>query len=144
MSSYIGVQRRMSNKFSNLDPNTYRAFKQMVPNITNSKTRPTSPKQVTEKQNFCSKAIKSRNSSKLELLKPTNNISKFPFALTEKRFKWQTNRFINENPEANIQGKNKLYRHKNRSGNWEGVVNLSVECFPDQVNRDALKKYISF
>ena len=111
--------KKLSSVLSNTDQNTYRAFKMA---LDNTKSR-------TERN--------TNLNSPVNMKKKEYNMSKNPFGLTEKRFKWQ-----DEHPNNmgfKLQGNLKTYNYTKRETHWDVFVNENENCFSNMTKRGSIR-----
>ncbi len=116
------TEKKYSTIFANLDQNSYRAMKVIMCNT-----------KIGTHQN-------KRNTSTIGLLKTEFNMNKYPFALKEKRFNWQTDKI--KNLGLTVKGNLKTYqnvKHNPRSS-WDGLNNVDKNCFSNFKPKGALEK----
>lgn len=110
-------QRGYSSKVSNIDINSYRAYKNLL------KTG-----NIVTPQNF--NKIKSMEGSNVTNNKQNvqnyKNVTKHVFSSQSKRFLWQTDEAINRHSELNGSMANMRQRHLN-SEKWDGFNNMSQD-----------------
>jgi hypothetical protein len=118
------THKRYSTIFSNIDANSYRAFRAAI-NSKNGEYK-SSPKR--------SKSLS------VDPLKNENNISGSSFALKSKRFQWQTDSF--QNSVVQLNGDLKDYQNgKNNSLlNWDGLNTLNESKLPTFKQPEVLQK----
>ncbi len=119
---------RFSNAISNIDINSYRAYKNLL-----KSGKPSSPERSAKGSTPNGKAgiprsINQKNENALN----AKNLTKHIFSSQSKRFEWQTNEAINRHSELTGSLTNKRHQHLH-SDNWQGLVNLSQD---EQTNKN--------
>lgn len=119
----MSVNPRFSNAISNIDINSYRAYKNMLKNVNNI----TPQKNINKREdNLNSNFTKNNNNDIQSNMLQTKNLTKFVFSSQSKRFEWQTNEAINRNSE--LKGSISSLRQKDlNTDNWQGFNNLSQD-----------------
>jgi hypothetical protein len=130
--------KTFSTMMSNIDQNTYRALKIM---LDESKKKPINIGRNNQMTNRDNTPFITRRSLEMPNKNNNNNMWKYPFGLKEKRFKWQTDKVINEG--RTIQGSLKTYYHKQTSTrtSWDGLNNVNSDCFPQFKSKEQLERY---
>lgn len=113
---------RFSNAISNIDINSYRAYKNLL-----KSGKQGSPERSAKGSNLNGKSgIPRSNNIKNENAINAKNLTKHIFSSQSKRFEWQTNEAINRHSELTGSLSTKRHRHLH-SDNWQGLVNLSQD-----------------
>lgn len=115
------TQKKYLTVFSNIDTNSYRALKTIM---NETKANPSKH---------------TRNVSQ-NMLKSENNMSKYPWALKEKRFKWQTDKIANMG--LTVKGTMKTYQNNKSTSrsSWDGMNNVNNDCYPHFKPKGSLVK----
>ena len=114
----MSLGKKTSTVISNLDSNTYRAMKLA---IKDSHDR------------------KQRSISLLLNLRKKNDLMKYPFCLKEERFKWQTNKTLNDPHDIDLSKTLSYLKKPLSSMKWDGFNIISK--FNE---RDHVKKKLDF
>ena len=112
---------RFSNIISNIDINSYRAYKNLLKSGNQA-----SPNIKGKEGNLNANSGLSMNNNKNENFYNAKNLTKHIFSSQSKRFEWQTNEGINRHSELTGTLTNKRQTHLN-SDNWQGFSNLSQD-----------------
>lgn len=135
----MSVNPRFSNAISNIDINSYRAYKNMLKNGNNISPQ----KNINKRDDNSNSNFTKINNNDIEsnMLK-TKNLTKYIFSSQSKRFEWQTNEAINRNSE--LTGSINSLRQKDlNSEKWHGFNNLSQDENSIK-NYDKNRKYFIF
>jgi len=112
---------RFSNAISNIDINSYRAYKNLLK--ANNNTIFADKNSKGKLDNLNSNLSRNKNQDNFIQAK---NLTKHIFSSQSKRFEWQTNEAINRHSELN--GSMISMRHKDlNSDNWKGFTNLNED-----------------
>lgn len=112
---------RFSNAISNIDINSYRAYKNLL-----KSGKPGSPERSGKGSAVQANSGFSRNNNNNENFIQAKNLTKHIFSSQSKRFEWQTNEAINRHSELTGSLSSKRQQHLH-SDNWQGVINLSQD-----------------
>jgi len=110
---------RFSNAISNIDINSYRAYKKI---IKTDKTNFTEKINQEKSNNINAKLL--RNNSNNNIIQ-ARNLTKHIFSSRSLRFKWQTNEALNRNSEIKENFGSIRHQKDLNSDNWEGMRNLT-------------------
>jgi len=122
---------RFSNAISNIDINSYRAYKNL---INSEKKIPQNKFSNSNYNGINPNLLKTNNQENMK--QQAKNLTKHVFSSQSSRFEWQTNEAINRHSELNGAITNLRQKHLN-SDNWQGLINLSQ----DNINLEKTEKY---
>lgn len=111
---------RFSNAISNIDMNSYRAYK----NLLNS-GKQSAPDRSRKGSNFNGLAGVPRSNNNNAIVH-AKNLTKHIFSSQSKRFEWQTSEAVNRHSELTGSLTSKRHQHLN-SDNWQGLNNISQD-----------------
>ncbi len=128
---------RFSNVISNIDINSYRAYKKLL-----KSGKPGSLEGSKKDSGLIGNLGKTRINNNNENFIQAKNLTRHIFSSQSKRFEWQTNEAINRHSELTGSLSSKRQQSLN-SDNWEGLINRSQDEQSIK-NYEKNKKLVSF